>query len=98
MILRTVSPCMDDKTVAVSRLLIVLVEKGAQRGEAVEPLVPAPWPAALEHDDGARGVRAQVMQEFGAQRAHDRRRRVVKEVEVVQEARGLPNAEAEQRV
>src|SRR4029453_84439 len=61
--------------------------------EALDALVAAGGPASLEQHDELRRLRVERRQELGAEPRDRRRVAVVVEVEVVQEARGLADAE-----
>src|SRR2546428_13772032 len=96
--LRIVSFRIEPVARARQRRLVSLAQPRGERREALDPLVAARGPAALEDDDHAWRARVEVADELRAQRAHHRRVLVVEEVEVVEEARGLAHAEAEERV
>src|SRR5207247_10242221 len=95
--LRIVSFRIEPVARARQRRLVSLAQPRGERREALDPLVAARGPAALEDDDHAWRARVEVADELRAQRAHHRRVLVVEEGEVVEEARGLAHAEAEQR-
>src|SRR3989442_13193546 len=95
--LRIVSFRIEPVARARQRRLVSLAQPRGERREALDPLVAARGPAALEDDDHAWRARGQVADELRAQRAHHRRGLVVEEVEGGEETRGLAPAEAEER-
>src|SRR5438309_11208704 len=96
--LRIVSLGIEPVTRARRRQLVAFAQPVSQVREALDALVAAGGPAALEEDDHPGRARVQVADEFRAQRAHHGRVLVVEEMEVVEKARGLPHAEAEERM
>src|SRR5947207_2724278 len=96
--LRIVSFRIEPVVRARHRSFVALMEPRRQRGKALDALVAAGGPAALEQHDHARRMCIQLTNELGAQPLHDRRILVVEEVEIVQEARGLSHTEAKERL
>src|SRR5215470_20214002 len=67
-------------------------------GEGVEPAVAWRGPAVLENENRGGAARVEAGDELGPERLDARIAHVLEEVEVVDEARGLPEAQAQQRV
>src|SRR2546428_9564223 len=95
--LRIVSFRIEPVARARQRRLVSLAQPRGERREALDPLVAAGGPAALEDDDHAWRARAEAADELRAQRAPHPRVLVAGEAEVVEEERGLAPAEPEER-
>src|SRR5262245_64329625 len=97
MIRRMMSARIDDVAVPAT-VHAIGREPEAKALELLEALVAAGGPPPREKDDELWRVRVERPQKFGAEPRDRRRGAVVVEVEVVQEARGLADAEPQQRM
>src|ERR671925_2194324 len=98
MMLRTVSFRIDTVAGGSFEHLVSTRQTVGQLRKRLDAIVAAGRPPLLEQHDEARRPRVEAADELGAQGAHDRRLDVVKEVEVIEEARRLPDAQPEQRM
>src|SRR5262245_13828556 len=97
MMLRTVSLCLD--SIPAAHLdEIVPRQSLPQRRERVHPLISAHRPARLEHDHQGGGPGVQIADQLGPECLDRWMTRIVEEMEIVEEACGLPQAKRQQRV
>src|SRR5713101_7581715 len=98
MTLRTGSLRIDPVAVALDGECVVTREEHRHGGESVEPRIAGTAPRVPEDDDGRGPATLEVARELGAERLDASVAFVVEEVEVVEEARRLPEMQAQERV
>src|SRR6185369_17399720 len=98
MTLRTAAPRIDPVAVRLDGKSVITGEKVGYRGKLVEAIVAVPPPRVLEDHDGRGSPALKIAREFLPECLDARIRRVVEEMEVVEEARGLAEMKAQERV
>src|SRR5690348_9683829 len=98
MTLRIASLRIDPVSDALDGQRVRSREPLLELGEGVESAVARRGPAVLENDDRGGAARVEAGEELGPERLDARIAHIVEEMEVVDEARGLPEAQAQQRV
>src|SRR5262245_3193369 len=98
MTLRTDSLRIDPVAVAFDGQRVVAVEQRRQSGDLYQSTVAWPIPGVAHHHDGRGALRLAPRHELGLERLDSWIGLIVEEVEVVEKARGLPQAEAQERV
>src|SRR5881296_1701891 len=96
MTLRTAAPRIDPVAVPVDGEMVVTPEHSGHCGKLVEAIVAGPPPRVLEDHDGRGPSALEIAGELRAEGLDARIRLVMEEVEVVEEARGLAEMEAEE--
>src|SRR5258705_13473763 len=97
MMLRTAAPRIDPVAVSVDGELVVAGEQRCHRGKLLEAIVAGPPPRVLEDHDGRGPSPLEIVRELRPEGLDTRIRLVMKEVEVVEEACGRGEMEAQER-
>src|SRR5882672_295509 len=98
MTLRTRSPRIDPVAVSVDGEGVVACQQCRQGGKVVEAVIAGSPPRVLEDDDGGGVAALEIARELVPEGQDARIGLIVEEVEVVQEAGGLTQVEAQERV
>src|SRR6266508_2335682 len=98
MTLRTGSLRIDPVALALDGEAVVGRQKSRDLRQIIQPLVAGAAPRVAEDHDRRRAPPDEATREFRPERLDAGIGRVVEEVQVVQEARGLADVEAEERV
>src|SRR5947209_17573476 len=98
MTLRTVSLRIDPIAVALDGEAVVSLEEAGDCRERLQPGIARAAPRVAEDHHGGGRPRLEAARELGAKGLDARVSLVVKEVKVVEEARGLSGVQAQERV